>query len=176
MSSVLPYTPSPRPSKKWGWRDSLLIAVAMGLICTMGKPYEKALVAYDASEFLMVFVWSMGAMVTFALSFTCLIVAFTHEASASIRQFFRDRPNALGFGYIVGWITSFGLCLQMAYLAISLMNSQSFVAVSYAGSAVFFALLTAICILGFLGWVYGLIDEADSSYILAARNDEPHDW
>lgn len=176
MSSVLPYTPSPRPSKKWGWRDSLLIAVAMGLICTMGKPYEKALMAYDASEFLMVFIWSMGAMVTFALSFTCLIVAMTHEASDSIRGFFRNRPNALGFGYILGGVTSFGICLQMAYLAIELTGSESFVAVSYAGSAVFFAILTALCLVELVGWAYNLIDEADSSYILAASTGDPHDW
>lgn len=177
MNSELPYSPAKAPpSKKWGWRDQLLVCTSMGLVYTVGEPFSMAAVSYRDGQFFSTTVWSLGGMITLALATALIIIALTHEASEGIRKFFRDRPNLLGLSLIVGTITSAGLTIQMAYLALMLKGSQSFVAVSYIGSAIFFGLLTVACVVGLIGFGFGLVGDVSKDYIAAARQGTPHDY
>lgn len=162
------------PRSGGGWRDWLLVIVGFNLICVIAEPQKRMLLAFEHEEHLLSLLWALSTVAIGSMAVTLIIIGCTHEARAGIRRFFRDRPNLTGWAYLLGLLTSIGLVAQMMVVALTVENS--FHAMEYLGGMIFFAITGFYCFLGVVNWAYDLIDEADSSYILAAQQGNAHDW
>lgn len=180
MSSVLPYRPanSPDSKKDWGWRDGLCLSIGVALLLPLlPGPSMMAKEAFANGELWWSFLWSVSVMFILALGLALSLIGITHEAKDGIRKFFRDQPNRLGFGSLVGIMASVGLTIEMIFLALlKFEEGHTFVAMNYLTGAVFFVGLALSCVFVLINWALSLIGDSQKEYLQAAATGDPHDF